>query len=93
MTGKMKSIVLSVSLLVGPTAAFAAGDPPRKMTITQVATYYKSIQSLLSGDEIVCPTDQRPVSGVISGGASPSGGRQQTVLTFSKGATVTVDRT
>lgn len=86
------STTLSTGLLAASTPAWAVGDPPRRLSQAQATAYFTTIQPLLTGSDLRCPTGQRPVSGVVTGGASPAGGSQQTVLTFARGATVTVAR-
>ncbi len=86
-------VALSIVALVGSTSAWAVGDVPVRMKPKQVASFYRSIRPLLVSDGVPCPLNQHPVSGIITGGASPQGGSQQTVLTFDKGAKVTVLRT
>lgn len=85
--------ILSLPAFIGSTAAWAVGDLPIRMTPKQVAAYYRSISPLLNADGVTCPFKQKPISGIVSGGSSPQSGSQQTILTFDKGAKVTVSRT
>lgn len=92
----MPRLLTSLSLLAvgfSSTNALAAGDLPQRMTAKQAATYFQALRLFLTVDGKTCPVGEQPVSGLTTGGASPDGGTQRVLLTFSKGATVTVSRT
>jgi hypothetical protein len=81
---------LPLLLMGGP--ALAVGDPPVKLDQRQAAAFYASVRFLLGADGPVCPAGQVPLSGLITGGAQPTGGSSTTTILFSKGARMKVVR-
>lgn len=89
-----KSIFLfSIIAVVHAPIAWGVGDLPVQMTSNQAKEFYRSVKPLLNADGMDCPDNQHPVSGIITGGASPRSGSQQTVIYFNEGAKVTLSKT
>ena len=58
----------------------------------EATEWYDQLRFLLRNDRGYCGAGQVARSGDINGGGSPMGGRSITVINFSKGAKLTVDR-
>ncbi|MBD8828582.1 hypothetical protein [Pseudomonas sp. CFBP 13602] len=87
------TLVFSILAVVRAPIAWGVGDLPVQMTSNQAKELYRSVLPLLNADGMDCPGNQKPVSGVITGGASPRSGSQQKIIYFNQGATVTVSKT